>query len=132
MTGKPRPTPTSETLSYWQGGADGELRFSWCAPCARAIFPPRAMCNCGQPTEWRVSAGTGRIHSFTIVERAPLASFRDDVPYGIALVDLVEGFRIMVNVRGGTPSIGARVSIAFDPLGDGLFLPQAELATGHD
>ena len=129
MTAKPLPVPTSETRAYWSGGAVGELRYSWCSTCSRSLFPPRAFCRCGGETEWRISAGLGSIHSFTVVERAPLESFRADVPYTIALVDLDEGFRIMINLRGGTPAHDLRVVIVFERLGDDIWLPQAQIAS---
>jgi len=127
MTEKPKPVPTAETLLYWQGGAENELRYTWCQACQKALFPPRSRCACGAATGWRVSSGAGIVHSYTVVERAPLESFRGEVPYTIALVDLNEGFRIMTNLRGGDPRIGARVRIEFEAVGEGLFLPQARL-----
>ena len=76
-----------------------------------------------------MSQGLGRILSFTVVHRAPTPAFRDDLPYVIALVDLDEGFRLMVNMDhdplAGTPlAIGQRVRIGFRQV-DGIALPHA-------
>ena len=59
----------------------------------------------------------------------PTAAFKDDVPYTIALVDLDEGFRMMLNVLDSPPAelaIGSRVRIVYRPHGEAM-LPQAEL-----
>lgn len=123
---KPVPTPSPETQPYWDGAATGELRYTICTPCGSALFPPRAKCPaCHEQTEWRLSAGKGEIHSVSQVFRAPTEAFRPDVPYFIALVDLEEGFRIMVNVHREEASIGDKVSIMFEDSAEGFKLPQA-------
>jgi uncharacterized protein len=51
-------------------------------------------------------------------------------PYVIALVDLDEGFRMMVNIVGSEPgriAIGGRVNIIFQQVG-AISLPQGEIA----
>ena len=53
------------------------------------------------------------------------------MPYVIALVDLDEQFRIMMNVRETDPhevTIGQRIEVFFEPVDDGIFLPQARPA----
>lgn len=94
---------------------------------------PRAVCtHChGRALQWRDSAGQGVVLSHTTVRRAPTPAFKADTPYAIALVDLDEGFRLMVNVRGGAGAplaIGARVRIVFEARGDGA-VPIAEMET---
>ena len=59
--------------------------------------------------------------------RAPNVSFQPDLPYVIALVDLDEGFRMMMNVRDCHPEavqIGMRVEIVFEQQGEQK-IPQA-------
>jgi len=85
--------------------------------------------RCHKPIlEWRKSNLTGEIHSFTEVVRAPSAAFRGDAPYFIALVDIDEGFRIMVNIpdaESADVAIGQRVRIFFEQRSESIFLPQA-------
>jgi uncharacterized OB-fold protein len=67
--------------------------------------------------------------SHTTVHRAPSAAFREQTPYVIALVDMDEGFRLMVNVQGGSEApvaIGARVRIGFRQV-EGVAMPHAEM-----
>jgi uncharacterized OB-fold protein len=129
---KPVPVPTAETRPFWEGCRRGELLYQYCRACGRAQFYPRALCaGCqGGGLEWRCSSGRGSIHSFTVVHRAPSEAFKTEVPYALALVDLEEGFRMMLNVRGADPEslrIGQPVRIVFEPRGK-LMLPQAEPA----
>lgn len=128
---RPLPHPTPETRPFWDGCASGELRYQCCTDCGTVQLIPRSLCAACQSRglEWKRSERLGRILSHTTVHRAPTSAFRADVPYVIALVDMDEGFRLMVNVRGGdTPAvaIGARVRIGFRAV-DGVTLPEAEV-----
>lgn len=128
---KPLPKINADTVCFWDGARVHELRYQRCQACALAQFPPGSVCtHChSRRLSWRTSGGRGTIHSFTIVHRAPLAEFRADVPYVIALVDLDEGFRMMLNVRDVAPeavSIGQRVRVIFESTErDDVVLPQA-------
>jgi uncharacterized OB-fold protein len=64
--------------------------------------------------EWVEASGAGRVHSFTVVHRAP-PDYRDEVPYVVALVDLDEGVRMMtrlVDVEPGAVGVGMPVEVA--------------------
>jgi len=131
---KPLPKFTAETRPFWAAAKAGELRYQRCAACKKIQFPPSSLCTAcwSGALEWELSNGRGSVHSFTIVERAPLAEFKRDVPYVIALIDLDEGFRIMVNIRGADTSeiaIGSLVEIIFEQTErEDVVLPQAKLA----
>jgi uncharacterized protein len=71
-------------------------------PEGRPVFRPRV-----GDDAWRVSAGRGTVYSTSVVRP------RDATPYGVVLVDLDEGFRMMSSVRGGG-RIGMRVRVAFE------------------
>ncbi len=123
------PTPTTETKPFWDGCAHQELRYQYCARCNHAQFPPRSCCaNCQGALEWRLSKKKGTIHSITQVHRAPTPAFRAIAPYLLALVDLDEGFRMMVNVQTESPNavkIGTVVAIVFEMKSESIWLPQA-------
>ncbi len=132
LPSKPRIAAShADTAPFWEGSARGELLYQHCSACGRTQFPPRrhcAHCQAGEP-QWRRATGKGAVHSFTVVHRAPTAAFKDEVPYTIALIDLDEGFRMMMNVLDCPPEeveIGSRVRIVFRPH-DEVMLPQAEL-----
>lgn len=128
---RPLPRPTAETRPFWDGCNDGVLRFQGCARCGQIQLIPRTCCaGCHQGTlEWKTSTGRGRILSHTTVYRAPTAAFRDEVPYVIAIIEMDEGFRLMVNVKDGTTvplGIDHPVRITFGSV-EGVQLPQAEV-----
>jgi uncharacterized OB-fold protein len=131
---KPLPEPNADTAPFWEGCARGELWLQRCRSCRAAQFPPRALCaTCQAPgPAWEQASGRGRIASHTRVHRPPSAAFRADAPYVIALVDLDEGPRIMLTLRGRAaeaPRIGARVRLGFDPPAgpQGIALPHAAI-----
>ncbi|CAH1690921.1 conserved hypothetical protein [Hyphomicrobiales bacterium] len=107
------------------------MRYQGCLTCGRAQFPPSVICvHCHSDIlEWRTSSGRGRIYSLTQVWRAPIPAMAAAVPYYIALIDLEEGFRIMVNIRSQPEDrveIGAPVIVVYETADD-VSLPQAKL-----
>jgi uncharacterized OB-fold protein len=105
MTERAYPVPDAVSGPFWEGVAEGVLRLQRCRTCGRHVFYPRAVCpHCtGAELEWVEAAGTGRVHSFTVVHRAP-AEYRDEVPYVVALVDLDEGVRLMTRLVDVAPA----------------------------
>ena len=79
---------------FSDGLADGELRYQRCGSCGAAVFFPRVACTECQGTHlnWSLSSGKGVIYSATVVRRRNEA-------YGVALVDLDEGYRMMTATR---------------------------------
>jgi hypothetical protein len=128
---KPLPQPNAVTQRFWSRCRDGSFEFQTCAKCGHNQFPPRLACtSChGQELGWSQASGRGTVYSFTVVHRAPLDSFKTDVPYVLAIIELEEGVRAMMNVRRVDPaniSVGMPVEIFFESAeGDGYPLPQA-------
>lgn len=129
---KPSPIPTTDTAPYWAGCNREELLYQRCNACGHVQFYPRQTCTECQGSDLALlsSARRGSIHSFTIVQRPANRAFDGDVPFVIALVDLNEGFRMMMNVIGDdrlSAAIGRRVRIVFQQHTSDQKLPQAEL-----
>ncbi len=119
LPAKPAPVPNQETAAFWEACNRGELLIQECAACGARQFYPRSLCKaCHAPDPaWIAASGRGSVHTFTIVNRAPLPAFRADAPYVLALVDLAEGPRMMMNVIGCDPAevrIGMPVRIVFE------------------
>lgn len=90
---------------------------------------PRHLCPVcwSEQLEWVEAKGTGSVHSFTIIRRAPMAAFALRAPYVLALIDLDEGPRMMANVLGEdalSVRIGDRVKVTFEERGEGAMIPQ--------
>ncbi|MDF1719427.1 MAG: Zn-ribbon domain-containing OB-fold protein [Minwuia sp.] len=130
-TDLPLPPPNAESQAFWDAARDGHLLLTRCTACDAVQFPPQHSCTaCGGTTGNPFTAsGTGEIFTFTINHRAPSPAFKARAPYIIALVDLAEGPRLMMNVINCAPEdvkIGMTVKIVFEARGD-MALPQAEL-----
>ena len=127
----PLPRPNADTKPYWDAAARGQLLYQRCRACNHVQFYPRGTCVAchADKIEWRESAKQGTIVTFTEVFRAPTPAFKEMAPYIIALVDLDEGFRMMVNIVDRASSviaIGGRVRIVFQEA-SGVILPQGQL-----
>ena len=100
---------TNSPLATYQAHLNkGELAYQWSPEAEKAVFYPRLICpfTGSDRLEWRVSAGLGTVYATTVTYP------RDGVPYNVALIDCVEGFRLMSRVEDIAPEavkIGMRV-----------------------
>jgi uncharacterized protein len=121
------PLLTAENRAFWQGGAEGELRICRCADCRRWIHPPTPIClGCDSPDVGpEPVSGRGRVASFTINHQQWSPEL--EVPFVIAIVELVEqpGLRFLTNVISCSPdavAIGMPVHVVFEQHED-VWLP---------
>ena len=125
----PIPAADFDDHEYWAGCARGALMLQRCADCRAFRHPPRPMCpKCrSMRSEWVVSEGAGEVHSYTVVHHPSAPSLRDAVPYGIVLVEMDEGPRIISNMVDVPPEelcIGMRVRVTFREVAPGVSLPK--------
>ena len=132
---KPAPVANADSRAFWEACNRRELTFQRCRSCGRAQFYPRALCTACQSTDldWQAASGLGTVYTYTVNHRAPTLAFKAEAPYVIALIDLDEGVRMMMNVINCAPetvAIGMRVRVAFEPRGAAgeQLIPQAEPA----
>lgn len=127
---QPPGVPTGATSlaaePYWEGCRQGELRYQRCGACGSANLRPAPTCSaCGRRAmAWTVSAGTGRLYSWTVVWRPQHPSFR--VPYAPAIVHLDEDFYLMSAVVGCEPGelrAALPLAVEFHPANDDIVLP---------
>jgi len=116
VTERAFPVPDAVSSPFWEGVAEGVLRIQRCQACGRHVFYPRAVCpHCAAVDLcWVEASGSGRIHSYTVVHRAP-AEYRDEIPYVVALIELDEGVRMMtrlVDVNPADVRVDLRVEVA--------------------
>jgi hypothetical protein len=118
--------------TFWNATADERLLLQECADCGERQFFPRAWCHyCGSPdVEWLEAAGTGHVHTFTIIRRATeLCWFENRIPYVVAYVELDEGVRLCTNVVGCDPEsveAGMPVEVTYESVSDEVAIPQFE------
>jgi uncharacterized OB-fold protein len=125
----PQPVANADSLPYWNAARERRLLIRKCNACGALHFMPRHLCpGCwSDQLEWVEAKGTGSVHSFTIIRRAPMAAFAPRAPYVLALIDLDEGPRMMANVLGEdalSVRIGDRVKVTFEERGEGAMIPQ--------
>lgn len=124
--GIPLPEPTVLSRYFWDGCAEGELRYQRCTECDHAEFDPTILCRaCGTgDLVWSVSQGRGEVYSYSTVYRPQTPAFLG--PYLVAIVNVDEGFQIISNIVGCQAqdvSIGMRVKVAFHDVDAGVVLP---------
>lgn len=127
----PSPTVNADSAAYWEAARQEKLVIRKCRACGEMHFMPRAVCPMcwSNDLQWVEASGRGKVHSFTIIRRAPLPVFAARVPYVVALIDLAEGPRMMANVVGENAlatKIGDEVQVTFERRGEGT-VPQFAL-----
>jgi Predicted nucleic-acid-binding protein containing a Zn-ribbon len=117
--------PMVERLAQYRAGlAVGELRITRCRECGTNEFPPRAACACcgaPGPAEWITSSGRGRVWSFVVFHKRYLSDPAPRPPYNVAVVQLVEGPKLITNIVGIADSdirVDMPVEAVFDRHGD--------------
>lgn len=125
---KPLPEITSENKPYWDGLHEGRLMLQRCADCGKIRHYPRPVCDgCwSMKVEWVQASGLATIHSWTISHHPFHPSFKADLPYALATVDLEEDVRLNARVRGIDPAtlrIGMPVRIGFERVTAEVSLP---------
>lgn len=128
---KPIPAPNKETQKFWEGCKRGELMIPQCGDCGAYHFYPRALCPAclSSNLDWVAASGKGKVHTFSVVHRAPSEPFKADVPYTIALLELDEGVRMMSNIIHCKPEavrIGMEVRVVFEEITEAIALPKFE------
>jgi uncharacterized OB-fold protein len=115
------PEIAPEAVPFWDATRDRRLLLQHCERCGHQWYPRSICAGCGDPDPgWVESAGTGTLHSFTVVHRAPEGF---DPPYVIGIVELDEGPRMLARIEGPDPTCDAPVTLDWQPLEDGRHLP---------
>jgi 3-oxo-4,17-pregnadiene-20-carboxyl-CoA hydratase alpha subunit len=123
---RPRPATSKDTEFFWEGAARGELLIQRCSSCATLRHPPRPACGVCRSFDWDTvrASGRGEVYSHVTMHHPVVPPF--EAPYGVALIQLEEGVRIVSNVIGMPPEevrIGMPVEVVFVKVDDELTLP---------
>ena len=119
MYDKPLPVVDHDSVPFWDALREQRLLIKRCANCTKYHFYPRILCpHChSERVEWADAKGLGTIYSFTVARRPAGPSFKDVVPYVVALIVLDEGPRMMTRMQCDSPEairIGQRVQVNFE------------------
>lgn len=124
---KPLPAVSSLNRPYWDGLEAGRFVMPKCDACGAVWYPPAPFCpECwSRDFSWQPLSGRGKVNSWVVFHQAYFASFRDDVPYNVAEVELEEGPRLLTNlveVANDAIEIGMPVEVVFDSVSDEVSL----------
>jgi hypothetical protein len=124
--GIPTGGRSSAAAPYWEGCAQGELRYQQCDGCGSVNMKAARSCAAcgGRMLTWERSEGRGRLYSWTVVWRPQHPSFH--VPYAPAIVELDEGFWLLTAIIGCDHEelqAGMPVVVDFHPANDDVTLP---------
>ena len=83
-----------------------------CGACGRVLLAAPRFCPCGgQDFQTLAASGRGRVYSCTTLYAAAEAHEKD-LPFQIAILELVEGARLTARITGPPVAIGDAVTLA--------------------
>ena len=128
----PVPIPDADTEPFWEGCREHRLRFQKCRVCGHIRWPASIVCpSCWRnDTEWITASGKGIVYSFAVYHRAFDPAFESEIPYVIAVVQLVEGPKMITNLVECQPSdieCDMHVEVAWEDISNNVSLPKFRL-----
>jgi uncharacterized OB-fold protein len=129
------PVINSLNAAFWAAAADGRLTLPFCIATRRAFWPPSPLSPfpTGQSVEWRDAEPFGTLRSRIVYRRVFQKRFESVMPYGVGLVELDAGPRLLAHLADpdapGTAKVGDRVKIVFaSVLDEGPKIPTISIA----
>jgi hypothetical protein len=127
---RPAPLPDDRSAGYWPRGI-GRLAIQRCGNCHRWHHPPVVCCTAcrSRALAFEDVSGLGTVYQRVVVHQTKLHAFEAATPYVAATIELDEqpGLFVVANISGVAPAlvrIGDRVRVVFEPIADGVLLPQ--------
>ena len=125
--GPHRPTVDTDSESWWQAIQDRRLLINTCAACGRRSLYMRPFCpHCWSddvaPTH---ASGRATLYTWSVIHQNAVP-FDASTPYVVAMVDLVEGPRLMTAIEDCPAeklSAEMELTIAFRDDDDGFTVP---------
>ena len=123
------PPVTDASAPFWDATREQRFVLPHSPVTGRPMWFPRRVDPAApdRPVEWREASGDGVVYAASVHHKPGPGRDPDDGPYVVALVDLAEGVRMMVNIVGCPPDdvvVGMPVRLTWRPLSDGRHLPQ--------
>ena len=128
---RPLPVPDDVSAPFWAAAADGVLVLATCSVCSAVAHPPEVVCPTCRSTEpawrWQPAATTGVVRSWTVLRQPFLPGFADDLPLVLVdvAIDATDDVRLIGRLldEASGLQVGAPVTVAFEPIGDGVAVP---------
>ncbi len=122
------PTPDFETRPFWDACKQGRFLLRHCNGCGADHFYPRPFCpKCwSEDVEWKDASGRATLYTYSVVRVNDLPPFPQRVPYVAAVVELVEGPRVMTNIEDcpfDQLRVDMPVVVAYKAISDDITIP---------
>lgn len=136
--GTPLPEPVDrDEAHFYEWCNRRELRIQRCGACGHFRHPPGPACpRCrSMEIDWVQVTGEGEVFTHMVAHHPVHAALKEAVPYNVVLVRLdgagdVRLVSNLVDAGPDEPRIGMRVSLAWDEVAPGRFLPRFRKAEG--
>ncbi len=96
------PIPVADEASqpFFDGANEGKLMLEKCSQCGTYRLPGRERClDCwSTESEWAEASGNGKLYTYGIMHQKYHPAFAEETPYNYAIVELVEGPRLVTNI----------------------------------
>ena len=133
-----KPVPVADEVSeeFWKAAANHVLAIQRCDECGWFSYPPSLTCRgclSSRRLHYEPVSGRGRVKTWTVVREAFLPSWRDEIPYPVAVVELdeQEGLYLTAQIVRAGPddmAIGVPVEVVFEDVAEGVSVPHFRLA----
>lgn len=125
---RPRPAINRDNEFFFTSLHDGDLTVQQCGGCQELHHPPVPMCpQCHSlDSSPAVMSGRGTVFSYVVMHHPIVPPFEPG--YVVAIVELAEGPRIVMNLEGiesDDVAIGMAVLVTAERMDDDLVLPVA-------
>ncbi len=126
---KPLPAYDNVNRRYWDAAKGHEFVLQKCAECGNVQFPPAGVCSkcLSDNLEWVRASGKGRVWSFNVFHQVYWESFRSEVPYNVAWIELQEGPMIisnLVGIKNEDIRVDMPVEVVFEDITEDWTLPK--------
>ncbi len=130
---KPLPNPDETTQPFFDGLKEHKLLLQYFPSADHYQFPYSDRCYKDWSTdwEWKESTGNGEVYTWVRMHQLYHPSWKAEIPYTLAVVQLDEGPRMntnLVNVPVEDIHVGMRVKIHFEDVTGEFTLPKFEPA----
>lgn len=111
------PAVTDLSRPFWNAASEGRFALPYCVATGCPFWPPAPTSpfRTAGAVEWRDAEAVGIVSSIVVYRRAFQSALAAHLPYGIALVQVARGVRLLVHLDDpdAAPKPGSRVSLCF-------------------
>jgi hypothetical protein len=119
------PLRNALNAPFWAAAERSVLALPTCVASGRAFWPPSPVSPfvTAGAVAWREAEPVGMLRSIAVYRRVFLKAFEAVTPFGVGLLELDAGPRLLAHVPypddPGAPAVGERAILRFAPIVDG-------------